>query len=109
MRQFFRLSLTDLVQDNECAKAARHHLRVEKAINQRNAVLHAIAQQAGDQRAEFISIFAELCFYGGFFNHCHIVKRAHIRHAAISVASIKIATQQVILLAVSLWWQRGRH
>ena len=89
----------DLVEDHETPKTALVGARVEKRVDERNAVLHAVAQKAGEQFAVRGAIFGNKCVDGGFLDHGDIIARCHIGHAAIFVAGIQIAPQQIILLA----------
>ena len=93
-----------LVEYHETPKTALFGARVEKRIDERNAVLHAVAQKTGEQFAICGAIFGNKCVHGGFLDHGDIITRCHIRHTAIFVAGIEIAPQQIILLAPRARW-----
>ena len=87
---FFRAR--DLVEYHKAPKTALVCSRVEKRVDERNAVPHAVAQKAGKQIAVRGPIFGNKCVDGCFLDHGNIIARCHIGHAAIFMAGIQIAS-----------------
>ena len=94
--------MAQVVQDGEDAQGTPLHLRIEEAVDHRQAVAEQIRQGhrhqiAGPAVSRGKAVLDQVGPHGRVLDHGDIVGPAHVGHAAAGVARGEIVLEQVVL------------
>eukprot|EP01039_Chlorochromonas_danica_P016777 gene16777-19895_t len=103
IRRAERSGLINVVQDDVGAEALRRKIGIVEAVDERQAIIEQVNENAGNEFARTLvvgasPVFDEVSADRCVLDHRHKIGPGHFRHPAVRVPCVEIATKQFELL-----------